>query len=67
MDIGVTNAIKVREHRHAGFVLHAFDQRTATAWDHHIDLPLRAQQLANDFAILHRHKLHGIGGKPCFL
>jgi hypothetical protein len=64
MDIGVTDAVEVREHRHPGIVLHPGDEALAAARHDHVDQPRRAQHRADRLAVLRRHQLDRLGGTP---
>ena len=63
MDIAVANAVEMREHGHAGFVLNPGNQRLAAARNDHIDRPLCAQHCADNRTVLRRNQLHSVGGQ----
>ena len=64
MDIGVTNAIQMGEHRHPRIGLHPRDQTLAPAWHDHVDQAGGGQHRPHHGAILRRHQLHGVSRRP---
>ena len=52
MNIGMTNAIKMREDRNTGIILNPFYKAFTAAWNNHINRPLKTcQHHANGFSI----------------
>ena len=61
VDIGVTDAVEMREHRHAGIGLHPRDKALAAARHDHINEACRSQQRAHRRTVLRRDQLHRFG------
>ena len=62
MDVGVANAVEMREHRHAGIGLYARDEALAAARHNHIDQARCREHGANSGAVLRRQQLDGSKG-----
>src|SRR3546814_4491286 len=56
VDIEMVDAVEMREHGHARFVLHARDEALAAARDDDVDQPLRAEHCADRGAVLRDRK-----------
>ena len=65
VDVGVADALQVREHRHARFLLHARHQALAAARHDHVDGAAESlQHQADGLAVGGRHELDGGIGQP---
>ena len=61
VDVYVTVAVQVLEHRHFGVAADALDQAFATAWDGHVDILGHADEVAYHLALGGLHQLHAVG------
>ena len=62
VNIGVADAVQMREHRHPRIALHPFDQAFAAARYDHVDQPGSRQHRADSGTILRGEQLHRGGG-----
>ena len=62
MNIAVVDAVKMREHGNAGFILHPRDQRFAATRNDHVNRTLCAQHQTDHLSVLYGHKLNRVGG-----
>ena len=62
MDIAVVDAVEMREHGNAGFILHPRDQRFAATRNDHVNRTLCAQHQADHLAVLCGNQLNRVGG-----